>query len=60
MKYWQEAPREGVNPSLPYYYYYIQVLRPYASLWAYDRRVSDETVYKSLKLYTQKRAEEAY
>src|SRR5580698_6310511 len=31
-----------------YYYYYIQVLRPYASLWAYDRRASDETMYKML------------
>ena len=34
--------------STLYYYYYIQVLRPYASLWAYDRRASDETMYKIL------------
>ena len=36
--------RESSN----YYYYYIQVLRPYASLWAYDRRASNETMYKML------------
>jgi hypothetical protein len=41
---------------LYYYYYYIQVLRPYASLWAYDRRASDETMYKML-IYIHKRAE---
>jgi hypothetical protein len=42
-----------------YYYYYIQVLRPYASLWAYNRRVSDETVYKSLN-YIHKNARKKY
>jgi hypothetical protein len=30
MKYWQGAPREGVNPSLPKFGYYIRFYKAHA------------------------------